>query len=76
MLNIRKEFITFWTDSTSVLWWVKGHSRHFKSFVANRIGKIQATTNTEKWRYVTTKEHPADYWTRGATLTEMAQLKG
>ena len=68
MLNIRKESTIFWTDSTNVLWWVKGHSRHFKSFVANRIGKMQAATNTEKWRYVTTKEHPADYLTPGVCL--------
>ena len=44
-LNIKKELITFWTDSTSVLWWVKGHSRHIKPFVANRIGELQAATN-------------------------------
>ena len=40
ILNIDKEFITFWTDSTSVLWWVKGYSRQFKPFIANRIGEI------------------------------------
>ena len=44
-LNIDKQFITFWTDSTSVLWWIKGHSRQFKPFVANRIGEIQASVS-------------------------------
>jgi len=50
VLNIGKEFITFWTDSTSVLWWVKGHSRHFKPFIANRIGEPQDATSPERWR--------------------------
>ena len=75
ILNIDKEFITFWTDSTSVLWWVKGYSRQFKPFIANRIGEIQTSTNPNTWRYVPTKENPADYLTRGTTLTELSQLK-
>ena len=55
VLDIDKEFITFWTDSTSVIWWVRGHSRQYKPFIANRIGEIQASTNPDKWRYVPTK---------------------
>jgi len=75
VLNIGKEFITFWIDSTSVLWWVKGHIRHFKPFIANRIGELQETTSPERWRYVPTKENSTDYLTRGATLMELAQQK-
>ena len=75
ILSIDREFITFWTDSTSVLWWVKGYSRQFKPFIANRIGEIQTSTNPDKWRYVPTKQNPADNLTRGITLTELSQLK-
>ena len=75
VLDIDKEFITFWTDSTSVIWWVRGHSRQYKPFITNRIGEIQASTNTDKWRYVPTKQNPADYLTRGTTLIELSQLK-
>ena len=63
VLNIDREFITFWTDSTSVLWWVKGYSQQFKPFIANRIGQIQTSTNLNTWRYVLTKVNPADYLT-------------
>ena len=31
--------------------------------------------NPEKWRPVPTKENPADYLTRDATLIELTQLK-
>ena len=75
ILNIDREFIIFWTDSASVLWWVKGYSRQFKPFVANRIGEIQTSTNPDKWRYVPTKENPADHLTRGTTLMDLSQLK-
>ena len=75
VLNIDREFITFWTDSTSVLWWVKGYSRQFKPFIANIIGEIQTSTNPNTWRYVPTKENPADYLTRDTTLTTLSQLK-
>ena len=54
ILSIDGEFITFCTDSTSVLWWAKGYSQHFKPFRANRIGEIQTSTNPDKWRYVHT----------------------
>ena len=43
ILDIDKEFITFWTDSTSVIWWVRGYSRQYKPLIANRIGEIQAS---------------------------------
>ena len=75
ILNIDRELITFWTDSTSVIWWIRGYSRQFKPFIANRIGEIQTSTNPDKWRYVPTKENSADYLTRGATLAELSQLK-
>jgi len=61
ILNIKKEVIAFWTDSTSVLQWVRGHSRHFKPFVANRVGELQVDISPE--RYVPTKENPADHLT-------------
>ena len=39
----------FWSDSMNVLWWIKGGSRRFKPFVANRVGEIQSLTNPKQW---------------------------
>ena len=75
ILSIDRKFTTFWTDSTSVLWRVKGYSRKFKPFIANRIGEIQTSTNPDKWRYVPTKQNTADHLTQGTTLPELSQLK-
>ena len=32
---------TLWTDSMNVIYWIQGHSRRLKSFVANRVDEIQ-----------------------------------
>ena len=45
VLNASLDQATFWSDSMNVLWWIRGRSRSFKPFVANRIGEIQTTTD-------------------------------
>ena len=70
-LKIDAHDITFWSDSMNVLWWIQRPSRTFKPFVANRIGEIHSHTNPLQWRYVPTKENPADCVTRGLTVEEL-----
>ena len=36
VLEIQISSAIFWSDSANVLWWIRGRSREFKSFVANR----------------------------------------
>ena len=52
VLEIQLSQSTFWSDSANVLWWIRGRSREFKPFVANRIGEIQSNTNPDQWRHV------------------------
>ena len=35
---MQKKQMNFWTDSMNVLWWIRGRSKDFKPFVANRVG--------------------------------------
>ena len=65
----------FWSDSMNVLWWIKGRSRRFKPFVANRVGEIQSLTNPKQWRFVPTNENPADFTTRVMRVSDMAKEK-
>ena len=65
--------VTFWLDSTSVLWWIRGYGKMFKPFVANRIGEIHSLTNPDQWKYVPTELNPADYLTRGMTVLELVE---
>ncbi|XP_033116718.1 uncharacterized protein LOC117116731 [Anneissia japonica] len=70
-IELRYKEVTFWRDSMDVLWWVRGRSRSFKPFVANRIGEIQQKTNPNQWRHVPTKSNPADVASRGTTVESL-----
>ena len=74
-LSLEARHITYWTDSTNVLWWIRGYSRTFKPFIANRVGEIQMSSSPEQWRHVPTEFNPADYLTRGVKLEELIDLK-
>lgn len=72
-LDIDPRLTTYWSDSMNVLWWIHRPSRVFRSFVANRIGEIQSSSNPNQWRYVPTNENPADFVTRGLTVPGLAK---
>ena len=74
-LSMETKSIIFWTDSANVLWWIRGYSRAFKPFVANRVGEIQMSSSPEQWRHIPTTLNPADYLTRRVKLVEILNLK-
>jgi hypothetical protein len=55
----------YWTDSKIVLGYINNDVRRFKIFVANRVQFIREATQPEDWRYVDTKNNPADDASRG-----------
>lgn len=52
--------IFYWTDSKTVLHWIRSEARRFKVFIAQRLGEIQDITNIGEWKYVNSKENAAD----------------
>lgn len=64
-LQLQVEKSCFWTDSTSVLKYIRNEDRRFQTFVANRISTIRGTTEVSQWRYVNTTQNPADIASRG-----------
>ena len=71
-LQVSVKQVKFWCDRMNTLWWIRGHSRSFRPFVANRVGEIQSMTSPEQWRYVSTKDIPADHLTRGMASSALA----
>ncbi|MEW8544200.1 MAG: hypothetical protein AB2693_11760, partial [Candidatus Thiodiazotropha sp.] len=71
VLEIPTNRAVFWSDSVNVLYWIRGRSRQFKLFVANRVGEIQSSTDPEQWRYVPTSVNPADLLSRGMRASEL-----
>ena len=64
--------VTYWTDSTDVLCWIKS-GKLFRVFVQNRVTAIRELTDPDSWRFVRGLENPADLGTRGITLSQLAE---
>ena len=75
-LSVDRRVVTFWTDSLDVICWIRQRSKRLKPFIANRISVIQEETMTSQWRYVPTKENPADKITRGTSVRERRLVAG
>ncbi|XP_005167247.1 uncharacterized protein [Danio rerio] len=72
-LSIPARDVVLWTDSTTVLSWLKSDSCRYKVFVGTRIAEIQDLALESCWRYVNTADNPADDLTRGKTLVELTK---
>ena len=59
----------YWTDSKTVLHWVRSDPGRYKQFVANRLGEIQELTQVQEWRWVPTTDNVADDATRADPAT-------
>ncbi|GFW11238.1 integrase catalytic domain-containing protein [Trichonephila clavipes] len=69
----------FYTDSTIVLAWVGSHASRWKTFVANRVAKIQTFSSATQWHHISGSANPADLATRGvssSTLLTPIWLRG
>jgi len=54
----------YWTDSRTILCWLRSETRKYKQFVAYRVGEILESTELSNWHWVPTKLNPADDATR------------
>lgn len=59
VLELPVKAASFSSDSTDVLWWIRGRGRDFRPFVVNRIGEIQISTEPGQWQHVSTDKYPA-----------------
>lgn len=64
-LQIALDKPVFWTDSTSVLKYIKNETQRFQMFVTNRVSAIREASCATQWRYINTKLNLADHASRG-----------
>ncbi|XP_062539111.1 uncharacterized protein LOC134207403 [Armigeres subalbatus] len=57
-INIQRRFL--WSDSATVLAWLRSDSRRYHQFVSFRVGEILSLTSVDEWRYVPSRENVAD----------------
>ena len=69
---LRKEFKigylqeTFCSDSKVVLGYIRSTTKKFNIFAANRIQQIHENSEVNQWRYVPSKNNPADHASCGS----------
>ncbi|XP_073731871.1 uncharacterized protein [Misgurnus anguillicaudatus] len=70
-LTLNIDHVTLWSDSSTVLQWLKSDSCRYKVFVGTRVAEIQSLTDIDIWRYVNSGNNPADVITRGQSLKDL-----
>lgn len=73
--NVTQASVLAYCDSKIALAWIQGDAERWKTFVANRVLKIQKILPTTSWQYVPTKENPADMASRGLSPSELINNK-
>ena len=73
VLEAPMQSVTFYSDNTYVLWWIRGRGKDSRPFLANRIGEIQMFTELSQWQHVSTIANAADLCTGGASPSELAE---
>lgn len=60
--------VSYWCDNSAVLGWIRDSPQKWKAFVANRISDIHSLSDRNSWKYVNSKDNPADLLSRGLSL--------
>ena len=66
-LSLNISDVTFYTDSRVVLGYISNRTKQFSRYVTNRVSTITRNSNPQQWKYVATKENPADIASRPHT---------
>lgn len=65
-LHMQFQSSVFWSDSTSVLKYIKNETSRFLTFVANRVSEILKISQVSQWTHMNTTSNPADLASRGS----------
>lgn len=69
--HVKPTDVKLWTDSQTVLQWLRSDPSRWDVFVANRAMEIHKSTEVEQWQHVRTFDNPADLISRGASPEEL-----
>lgn len=62
--SVKPSQTIMWSDSKTVILWIRSVKRQYKPFVAHRIAEILSLTEEGSWKWLESKMNPADDGTR------------
>ena len=71
--NVSRTYL--WSDSTTVLGYIRNTTARYKAFVANRVATIYDLTQVSDWHHIDGKLNPADIASRGIMPTDDVKLR-
>ena len=71
-LSNKPESVHFFSDSRVCLGYIHNTQRRFPMYVSRRIDTILSVSTPEQWKYIHTKQNPADYATRPTSITNLS----
>ncbi|XP_068237392.1 uncharacterized protein [Palaemon carinicauda] len=72
-LDLKLAASVFWTDSTSVLKYLRNPTARYQTFVYNRVNLIRDTSDIMAWGYINTTANPADLSSRCLSVGDFLQ---
>ncbi|GFW57562.1 uncharacterized protein TNCV_544711 [Trichonephila clavipes] len=72
-LQLETAELYLWSDSMIVLAWLRKEPMDLKTFVQNRVAKIQELYPNQLWRHVPSDQNPADLVSRGVNPDKLLQ---
>ncbi|GFU68938.1 uncharacterized protein TNCV_4882651 [Trichonephila clavipes] len=72
-LQLETAELYLWSDSMIVLAWLRKEPMDLKTFVQNRVAKIQEFYPNQLWRHVPSDQNPADLVSRGVDPDKLLQ---
>lgn len=73
LTDLKIEDIFYWSDSSTVLSWIRKPPSNWTVYVANRVADIQRLSNPVQWKYVPTALNPADCASRGILAQDLIE---
>ncbi|XP_036334764.1 uncharacterized protein LOC118745419 [Rhagoletis pomonella] len=71
--RLKIQHATYWSDSKTVLQWLKMDPRNLQQFVMHRVGEILENSDNTQWRWIPTKLNVADVATKVNSAVESKQ---
>jgi hypothetical protein len=63
--------VTYLSDSTMAIWWIRREPRNFQPLVANRVAKVISESDPGQWHHVRMDLNVADIATRGVAANDL-----